>query len=53
MKTCSDLILIFGVSEEECLNFQLAHSATQGAPEPSLEPKIKIAKSLSDEFWEL
>jgi hypothetical protein len=50
MKTCSDLILIFGVSVEECLNFQLAHSATQGVPEPSLKPKIKTAKSLSYQF---
>jgi len=42
-----DLILIFGVSVEECLNFQLVHPAAQAATELSLEPKVKTAESPS------
>jgi hypothetical protein len=42
-----DLILIFGVSVEECLDFQLVHPAAQAATELSLEPKVKTAESPS------
>lgn len=40
-----DLILIFGISVEECLDLQFVHPATQGASEPLLEPKVKTAES--------
>jgi hypothetical protein len=47
------LILIFGVSVEERLDFQLVHPATQAASELSLDPKVKTAESPSEEFQEL
>jgi hypothetical protein len=46
------LISIFGVPLEERLDFQLVHSATQTASEPSLKPKVKIAESSSEELQE-
>jgi hypothetical protein len=48
-----NLILIFGVSVEECLDFQLVHPATQAASELSLDPKVKAAEPPSEEFKEL
>jgi hypothetical protein len=45
-----DVILIFGVPVEECLDFQFVDPATQAAPEFSLKPKVKAAKSPSYEF---
>jgi hypothetical protein len=47
------LILIFGVSVEERLDFQLVHPATQAASELSLDPKVKAAESPSEEFKKL
>ena len=46
-KTGLDLIVIFGVSVEECLDLQLVHPATQAVSESSLKPKVKIAESPS------
>jgi hypothetical protein len=40
-----DLILIFGVPVEECLDFQFVDPATQAVSELSLKPKVKAAKS--------
>src|SRR5215469_1348826 len=48
-----DLSLIFGVSMEERLDFQLVHPATQGESEPSLEPKVNTGEPASQEFQEL
>jgi len=42
-----DLILIFGVPVEECLDFQFVGPATQAAPELSLKPKVEAAKTPS------
>jgi hypothetical protein len=53
MCRCLNLILIFGVSVEECLDFQLVNPATQAASELSLDPKVKATESPSKEFKEL
>lgn len=50
MATGLDLILVSGISVEECLDFQFVHPATQAVPESSLEPKVKTAKSPSQEY---
>jgi hypothetical protein len=47
------LILVFGVPVEERLDFQFVDPATQAAPELSLNPKVKAAKSPSQEFQKL
>jgi hypothetical protein len=38
---------MFGVPVEECLDFQFVDPTTQAAPELSLKPKVKAAKSPS------
>jgi len=52
MKIGSDLISIFRVSLEECLDLELVHSATQAPSESSLEPKVQIADAPSQELQE-
>jgi hypothetical protein len=44
------LILVFGVPVEERLDFQFVDPATQAPTELSLKPKVKAAKSPSQEF---
>ena len=47
----SDLIsVVLRVPVEECLDFQFVDPATQAATELSLKPKVKAAKSPSQEF---
>jgi hypothetical protein len=45
-----DLILIFGVSVKECLDFEFVDPATQAASKLSLEPKVKAANCSAEEF---
>jgi hypothetical protein len=48
----SDLILIFGVSMEEGLDFKLVHPATQRMPECAVAPKVKPGEPLSQDMDE-